>query len=413
MLHSMINSLSKPLCLNFISQCGGVALCLVVLLSACTRQPITPVSENIQNREPTTVIAHATGAQTAGTLPSTMPLTKRAPERIGMLLPLSGRYQTVGSALQLGALTAHFSHLQANQRHILHTLRFYDVGPGPDAAANAYQQATQDGMTIIVGPVNKDAIDAVLSKNTLSTPLLILNQIEYADKYPRLYQFGLAPEDEARQIAEKAYEDGYRNAGLLIPDSGWGKRLADGFRQRFEQLGGRVIQIQTYAHANENLDIPTHLLASLPTHSSELLKPPIDMIFLDAAAEQGRLLVGELRNLAKSLPAIYSTSHLYSGRPSPDKDRVFDGIVFPDMPWVLNPGNFPSAHSARPYSTAKNGEEARLFAFGYDAYSLASLLNGDQRLALNGASGHLQINNNQSISRTLIWARFNQGYPQQ
>ena len=61
-----------------------------------------------------------------------------------------------------------------------------------------------------------------------------------------LFQFGLSPEDEAKQIAQRAWFDGHNKAAMIYPEGNWGKRVAAAFKQHWEQLGGRVASEQHY-----------------------------------------------------------------------------------------------------------------------------------------------------------------------
>ncbi len=75
--------------------------------------------------------------------------------------------------------------------------------------------------------------------------MLALNQIEGAAP-AQLYQFALAPEDEARQAAERASLDGHTRALAMVPAGAWGARQLQAFTDRFQELGGTVIRAERY-----------------------------------------------------------------------------------------------------------------------------------------------------------------------
>src|SRR5690606_26281336 len=67
---------------------------------------------------------------------------------------------------------------------------------------------------------------------------------------PLLYQFALSPEDEARQLARKAWDDGHRFAAILSPrdsaDSDFYTRKRQAFLEEWLTLGGKVVAHDGY-----------------------------------------------------------------------------------------------------------------------------------------------------------------------
>lgn len=57
---------------------------------------------------------------------------------------------------------------------------------------------------------------------------------------PGFYQFGLTPEDEASQVARRAYSEGGR-ALIIAPNSAWGARLSGAYNKAWQDLGGSVL----------------------------------------------------------------------------------------------------------------------------------------------------------------------------
>ena len=79
-------------------------------------------------------------------------------------------------------------------------------------------------------------VQALQQRETLPLPTLALNYGDRAEAETtpaNLYQYGLAAEDEAVQIAEKAWTDGLRRALVMVPKGNWGERIYAAFEQRF------------------------------------------------------------------------------------------------------------------------------------------------------------------------------------
>jgi outer membrane PBP1 activator LpoA protein len=149
------------------------------------------------------------------------------PRQIALLLPLSGNAASAGKALQNGFLGAYFATaFGLDDRQVV---RIYDVNSeGGASAVNseggasaAYATAVADGAEFVVGPLLKRNVTELANDILVPVPVLTLNYL--ADDTlapPGLYQFALAPEDEAMSAAQRALGDGHEyGVALLRPSS--------------------------------------------------------------------------------------------------------------------------------------------------------------------------------------------------
>lgn len=86
-------------------------------------------------------------------------------------------------------------------------------------------QVQQDGASIVVGPLLKNNVEALMKSNT-PLNVLALNQPETVRSFPNICYFALSPEDEARDAAHHIYDQGKQSPLLLIPRSALGDRVA-------------------------------------------------------------------------------------------------------------------------------------------------------------------------------------------
>ena len=99
----------------------------------------------------------------------------------------------------------------------------------------------------------------------------------------------------------------------------------------------------------------------------------IEFIFAPAQASTERLLRPQLRfHYAGDIPT-YATSEAFE--PDMRANEDLDGLMFPDMPWILG-GDFADAVRAAAREAWPSGGpyRGRLFAFGFDAFRLAQAL---------------------------------------
>lgn len=352
------------------------------------------------------------------------------PGQVAVLLPLSGKLAGPAAAVRDGILAAYYDtpdHLRQS------TLRIYDTGTDALTVPMVYDQAVQEGAQFVIGPLRKDAVQALVQQEDLPVPVLALNHIEPQNApNPAVFQFGLAPEDEAREVAQRAWQEGYTRAVILVPESEWSERVTTAFIDQWIQLGGFILEQQRYQAAEADHGPPISALLNLDssklrkTRLVRLLGQPleyeprrrqdVDFVFLLASAEQARLIRPQLKFYRASSVPVLSTSHVYSGRIDTGRDIDMNGLQFCDMPWLLDSDSSwqhlkQSITGRWPSESARYG---RLHALGIDAWRITPYLGqlgGGMFGNYHGVTGTLQIDSGQQVHRTLQWARFRQGRP--
>lgn len=351
-------------------------------------------------------------------------------ERITVLLPLTSDYAQASAAVRDGFLAMH----NADRNPEKPQVRIVDIGKDPVAAVAAYKQAVQDGVQLIVGPLGLEAVDQVAKHSGLEVPTLLLShatdEIDNSDK--TVFQFGLPPEQEATQAAERAWLDGHRQAAVLHPDSAWGRRLQAAFVAAWQRLGGIVVSEQNYLLNQNDYSEPVKRLLNIP--QSEMRKErlenvlkmklkfearpreDIDFVFLAADARHGRLIKPQLSYHRASRIPVYATSHVFTGRGDPGRDIDLDGVQFGDMPWMLvGDGRVAELRAALQtgWPHTHTGLD-RLYALGIDAYAIIPHLNrlsSESAVRFSGVTSGLSLGRSGRLHRQLLWAKFQKGVP--
>jgi outer membrane PBP1 activator LpoA protein len=348
------------------------------------------------------------------------------PKQIALLLPLSGKYARAGEAVRDGIIAAYYSRdARADQ-----TLRVYDAA-STDVAV-LYKQAINDGAEFVIGPLDKHRIEQLVNTDDLPVPTLALNYVENEDIPARLFQFGLSPEEEARQVAERTWLDGHVNAAALIPEGPWGERVFRAFASRWQEIGGKVVERQNYnASRNDystsirmllNLDESRRRYRSLARLLNQTIKytprrrQDIDFIFLAAYPRQARQIRPQLKFYHAADVPVYATSHVFTGNLNPERDRDMDGLIFGDMPWVLVGSSTHRGLRAEvePYISRAGNRLQRLYALGIDSYNIIAALSPLKKYPYqryDGETGSLGLDARQRIHRQLTWVRFRSGRP--
>lgn len=307
---------------------------------------------------------------------------------VALVVPLSGRQQAVGMAVRDGFIAAQLEAPGSRRFSALF------IDEATVSAAAAHRQALDAGARVLVGPLLKESVVALapLARQLAGPlpgqiPVLALNNL--ADTDPGiggLWQFGLSPEDEAREIAARAIALNQRRALVLIPASDWGERLLGAFTEEFTRAGGVVVDTRTYLPGTTDFTAP--IKALLMTRAAPDVAPPAvanpgektgfapgrrqdaDLILLGANNGNGRQIVPQLRFFGGADLPTYSTSAIWDDGAAGAED--LNGVIFPDCPWVVAPDSRAQL--------IRNGIErywgraalglSRFYALGYDAYRL-------------------------------------------
>jgi outer membrane PBP1 activator LpoA protein len=345
-------------------------------------------------------------------------LVKNQPQQVALLLPLTGPLEQASIAIRDGFMAAYYNALEIGEP--VADIHVYDTGAMD--IHSAYDQALIDGAEAVIGPLEKENISELALRPDLPVPTLALNYAEtpYGD-VEQLYQFGLAIEDEAQQVAQQAWRDGHRRALIFAPDSSWGDRSVNTFWKVWQSLGGEVTRDYRFGGNDAYLGV---IASALHIDNSKkraqdirrLLgqrvefeprrRQDIDMIFLVAHTQQARQIKPTLAfHYAGDIP-VYATSQVYSGE-DPASNQDMSGIRFTSLPWFFDEDSPERKALNRYASTAPSYQ--RLYALGADAFHLyprLRQLREVSRAHYYGYTGALSLNSVGKIEREQIWAQF-------
>ncbi|MDM7859471.1 penicillin-binding protein activator [Alteromonas sp. ASW11-36] len=374
------------------------------------------------------------------------------PQKVAVLLPLSGRLAAQGNAIKQGILTAYF-----DQSSLISTepieLAFYDT----ETLTDEVIQADLQTVDLVVGPLLKENIERVSAMVNPSTVMLALNRIdqpiaardsqnvavipaldteqvettsttEYvATIGPRLY-FALAPEDEAKQLARHVYNSGYRAPIMVHGNDAINQRLAAAFLAQWRALNGQtdnqgitVVSFDSTDSMREGVGEALDVAQSRDRIRQlermlvpELYNVPrnrrdIDAIVAFASPEQTELLnpvieasLSPFNN--KDVP-VYVTSRSIRFDVSKNQLRDLQNVHFIDLPWMMPEHQWQNlALELKTLYPNQRDSLLRLFALGYDAFSqfeqfphMAAI----PQLSVSAMSGQLSINSNNEVERQL------------
>ncbi|MEX3773724.1 penicillin-binding protein activator [Pseudomonas sp. MYb118] len=400
---------------------GWMALALAVK-SAGTLEQQQAAIDNWRAQNP----KHPAAAQLPQALTNLKELASQPLSKIALLLPQDGPLASVGKALREGFMAAHYQAQQAGQKPP--AIAFYDSSR-LTSLDEFYRKAQADGVQLVVGPLEKPLVKQLSTRPQLPITTLALNYSEGEQGPAQLFQFGLAAEDEAREVSRRARADGLHRAAIMVPKGEWGDRVLRAFSQDWQANGGSVV-------ATERVDQPVQLAQQIAdmfqlrqsegrakslqsTVGSQVAAQPsrrqdIEFIFLAATPQQAQQIKPTLNfQYAGDVP-VYATSHVFSASGDVNQYNDMNGIRFCETPWLLDV-NDPLRKQVTAQWPQAAGSLGRLYAMGVDAYRLAPRLGQLKALPdsrIEGQSGSLGMTQNQRVVRQLPWAEFVNGQVQ-
>jgi outer membrane PBP1 activator LpoA protein len=312
---------------------------------------------------------------------------------IALLLPLkSGPFTRAAEAVRRGAWEAHGVHAGAGLALVV-----YSTSDDAFDIMQSYDKALAQDARFVIGPLTRSAVSALTNSTVVRVPTLALNAPEGDAPLPQnLYVFGLQVENEAKQVAQLAAQQGRRRALVVNAKNALSKRLSQAFAEEWARRGNQVIE--EFGFTSDPVELGK-LRDTLAVSTS-------DMVFLALDAQQSKLMRSYL---GLSMP-IYATSLANASADALGRLEL-NGVTFVDMPWLLLPDHPAVLSYARPDNMQANLEFQRFYALGIDAYRIAQILvtPGAEFELLDGVSGTITLDRERRFSRESVAAQFSQG----
>ena len=356
------------------------------------------------------------------------------PSQVALLLPFANRHKDASIAVREGFMAAWYE-----TRDNKPIVKIYNTDA--ENVITRYAQAINEGADFVVGPLQKDAITKLIEQSDISVTTLVLNlyngkndisNSSHPSPIPAIIQFGLSPEEEAKQVAERAWFDGHARAITITARDARSRRIHDAFSTHWQKLGGTILEHTSIGQNAEELGIAIKNVLKIDQSEqrSKILRDKlrrnlksetrrrqdVNLIFMAVPPMIARQLVPQLRYYRTDDIALYSISDIYTGHINTREDNDINGVFFVDMPWVIDPENeySPLSRMIERYRKPAHSAYRRLYAFGIDAYRLISRV---AELSLRptrqyeGKTGYIKIDKEGKVERRLIWAQFVQGKP--
>jgi len=349
-----------------------------------------------------------------------------SPSKITVILPLSGRYERIGQAVQNGLLS-NIMQNQSDQEII--TIDSNEIG-----ALAAFEQAIALESDFIIGPLLKQNVEQVNHIET-NIPTLFLNSPRDINRLANQFYFAMDKESEVTQGVHHIHQLGKERPVIVAPDNVRGHQMAQLFAQQWTDLHEHDAEfndaekifftkdstlkatIEQLFETDESQKRINHirLLVGNSMKSETRSRRDIDAIYLVANPKQASML---MPSVEVTVSAFSSQVPVFVGS-SGNAYRYNDSglthlnqLTVSEIPWLLAPTKTLSPTYVNDLWPKMKQSQLRLFAMGHDAYGLIGQLAQMSlfpEYSLDGFSGKLSVDENGKVKRDLSWAQYQRG----
>ncbi|MBI2344031.1 MAG: penicillin-binding protein activator [Deltaproteobacteria bacterium] len=165
-----------------------------------------------------------------------------APLRIGVILPLSGRYGVFGRATLNGIECAAGKTEPCESPYPVELIT-RDSGESVDRAVEAVRELAQEKVAAILGPLMANTVEAAAREaEQLGIPLVSLSRLKrVVDIGPHIYSIGMDEQSQVEALVRYATEQSKLTTfAIVYPTNNYGRAFRDLFRDAVTRVGGSV-----------------------------------------------------------------------------------------------------------------------------------------------------------------------------
>lgn len=187
--------------------------------------------------------------------------------RVGLLLPLTGPEAAVGQSMLNAAQLAVFDVAEPD-----FVLVPRDTGGTPEGAKEAAIAALEDGARLLLGPLFAASVAAIapLARAAHVNVVAFSNDRTVASR--ETFVAGLLPEAQIHRVVSYAGTRGVRRYAALVPDTPFGRRVADILQAAAGRYGGVLTQVEYYGPGQNEASQAVRRLASYEARRNALVR---------------------------------------------------------------------------------------------------------------------------------------------
>jgi ABC-type branched-subunit amino acid transport system substrate-binding protein len=376
---------------------AALAFALVVL-AACGSSKVATPSGTAQGTAQEPV---------APTQPMATPMPAVNHVKVALLLPLSGDQAALGESLLQASQLALFEAPDSNVEILVR-----DTGDSSIGAAQAAQDAINEGAQLVLGPVFGNAVKEAAPVAQAAGVNVVSFSTDRSVAQPGVYVMGILPSLQVQRVVGYASRQGLHRIAALLPQSPYGQTVKEALQTAAHGSGAQVVHVDFYD--------PRAIDASTAVGQAGQ--------FISSGGAVDALLVPETSERLHGITGQFGSFGI-----DPTRVRVLGSTLWDDDPALGSDPNLVGAWYAAPdpaawgdfrnrFRAAYSTDPPRLATIAYDATLLAILLaggpNGPDYTAaaltdpagFSGVDGIFRFNGNGSVERGLAIMEIHDGF---
>lgn len=278
--------------------------------------------------------------------------------RIALLLPLSHPAKETRAVAQAMLDAAQMAMFEMGARSMLLMPR--DTGATPETAAAAASDALAKGAEIILGPLLANDVRAVAPLARARNVPVIAFSTDRTVAGDGVFLLSFLPEQEVSRVVSYASSKGLTKFAALVPQTAYGQRVEEAFRNAVTQSGREVVGVQTYTANPQSLEPAVKAIA----------KMGFDSVFIP---DGGTML--------RSIGPILTVNRVDSRKVKFIGTGLWDDPAVSQEPsllggWYAVPPQEQRMNFSSRYQQLYGGKPPRIASLSYDAVALSATLAG-------------------------------------
>ena len=305
--------------------------------------------------------------------------------RVGVLLPLSGDAASVGNSLKNAAMLALED---INNPNLI--LQFYDTKSSSVGAREAAENAIDQDVKLIIGPLMAAEVEAVSDKTKRKGIPVVAFSTNESVLQNKIYTLGLLVGEQVERIVNYASSQGRSRFALLLPDNSTGIAVAREAMKAVKKNGSRVVKIAFYPPNTNDFSEIVKKLTNYGSRSGSGEGIGFDAVIIPETGSRLKSATAMFGYYDVFYPEVLFMGTSVWENTNLSKETTLQKAVYPALS-----RNY-SAYFNKKYHSLYGVYPSALAAFGYDAVALASSLakkgSSDLNDAITNPSGFSGIN---------------------
>ncbi len=351
---------------------AGLATLLltVLLLSACSTGGVS-VGNLFKDDK--------TAADTQQQLPQQQ--APSGPVKVALLLPLSASGQTanIGKALKNAAEVALLDSGSSDVQLITK-----DTRGNPDGARSAANEALNEGVSLILGPLLSSEVQAVSPvARQRNVPVIAFSSVAGVAGNG-VYLMSFLPGEEVSNLLRYATKQGVGNIAAMVPQSAYGTTAEEALNEAVRSTGGQVVAIDRYARSAPGVASTSQAVAGKIANPSN----NIQGLFLP---EGGSMLANAANALSNAGVSVQKVRMLGTGLWD---ERSTSNLQLINGGWYAGVSPQLVSRFDTRYAKAYGNSPPRIASLAYDSVSLAVILSssGVSQQSITNPEGFRGVN---------------------